>query len=96
VDLQKPLQGKISYHIAVVAEDGLVPVKEILNIFQPTCRVEKNWFMTKDNGHTAPLPFRKLFQEGSRQMMGVYNETIHADFQEMIHGISNDGAASDL
>jgi hypothetical protein len=29
-------------------------------------------------------------------MMGIHNEAIHPDFQEMIHCIGDDGPASDL
>ena len=46
--LQEPLQGKIGHHIAVVAEDGLVLVQEIFNVFQSACRVQKDWFMAKE------------------------------------------------
>jgi hypothetical protein len=35
-------------------------------------------------------------QEGFRAVMGVNDETIHADSQEMIHRIRNDGTPPDL
>jgi hypothetical protein len=96
MDLQEPLQGKIGHHIPVVAEDGLVLVQEIFNIFQSPCCVQKDWFMAKDEGHTAPSPVRKFFRVDFRQMMGVHDETIHAIVQEMIHCIGDDGTSSDL
>jgi len=52
--------------------------------------------MAKGNGYAPPLPLRKLLQVDSWQMMGVHDEAIHADFQEMIHRVGNDGTSSNL
>ncbi len=52
--LQKPLQRQIGHHIAVVAEDGLVLVQEIFNVFQSPRCVQKDWFMAKGNRKTTP------------------------------------------
>jgi hypothetical protein len=96
MDFQEPLQGKIGYHIAIVAEDGLVLVQEIFNVFQSSCRVQKDGFMAKEYGPTAPSPVRKFFRVDFRAMMGVHDEAIHADFQKMIHCVGDDGTFSDL
>jgi hypothetical protein len=37
VDLQQSFQREIGYHIAVVAEYGLVLVQQIFNIFESPC-----------------------------------------------------------
>jgi hypothetical protein len=52
--------------------------------------------MAKEYGHTAPSPVRKFFRVDFRAMMGVHDEAIHADFQEMIHRVGDDGTFSDL
>ena len=96
MDLQKLLQGKIGHHITVVTEDGLILIQEIFNVFQSACRVQKNWFMAKEYGHTAPSPVRKFFRVDLRAMMSVHDEAIHSDFQEMIHRIGDDGTSSDF
>ena len=52
--------------------------------------------MTKEDGYTAPPPVRKFFGVDFRAMMYVHDEAIHADAQEMIHRVGDDGTSSDL
>src|SRR4030042_706681 len=52
--------------------------------------------MAKSNGHTAPSRFGKFFRKHLREMMRIYDEAIHADFQEMIHHVSGNRPSSDL
>jgi len=94
--LQEPLQRKIGHHVAVVTENGFVLVQEILNVFQPPCRVQKGRFIAKGDGDTPPLPIRKFLRVTLRTVMGVHDEAIHADVQEVIHGVSDDRASLDL
>jgi hypothetical protein len=96
MDLQELLQGKIGHHITVVAENGLIVVQEIFNVFQSACRVQKNGFMAKEYGYIAPSPVRKFFRVDLRAMMSVHDEAIHSDFQEMIHRVGDDGTSSHL
>jgi hypothetical protein len=79
--LQKPMQGKISHHIPIVAEDSLVLAQEIFNVFQSACCVQKDWFMAKDDRHTVPMPIRKFFRVDFRTMMSIDDKSVHADFQ---------------
>jgi hypothetical protein len=94
--LQKPLERQIGYDIAVVAEDGLIFVQKIFNIFQPSCRVQKDRLIAKGDGNSSPLSVRKFLQVDFRTMMGVDDKAIHADGQEMIHPIGDDGSPSEL
>ncbi len=96
MSLQESLQREVRHDIAVMAEDGLVLVEEILNIFQSARRVQKGWFVAKNNGDTAPSPLRKFLRIKFRGMMRVHDEAIHADGQEMIHHIGDDGLSSDV
>jgi hypothetical protein len=66
VDLQKPLQGEVGDHIAIVAEYSLVLVQKIFNVFKSPCCVQKDWLMAKKYGDTAPLLVRELFMVGFR------------------------------
>jgi hypothetical protein len=93
---QEPLQRKVGHHVSVVAEDGLVLVQEIFNVFQSPRRVQKDRFMAKGNGYTPPLPVGKFFQVSSRAVVGIHDEAIYADAMEMIHCVSDDGTSSDL
>jgi hypothetical protein len=94
--LQERQQGKISDDVAVVTKDGLVFIQEILNVLQSPRRIQKYWFMAKGDGYTSPSPVRKFLRINFRAMMRVYDEAIHADFQEMIHNVSDDRTPSDL
>jgi len=96
MSLQEPLHGKIRHYIAVVAEDGLVRVQEIFDVFQSSRCVQKYRFVAKDNRYAAPSTVRKLFRIDFMAMMGVHDEAIHADFQEMIHRVGDEGASPDL
>jgi hypothetical protein len=96
VGLQKPPQGKIGDDIAIVAEDGLVLIQEIFDVFQSPSSVQKDWLMAKSNGDTAPSPVREFLRIDFRPVMCVNDESINSDFQEMIHYVGDDGTSSDL
>ena len=93
---QEPLQGKVGHHVPVIAEDGLVLIQEIFNVFQSPCRVQKDGFMAKGDGHAPPLPVWKFFRINLRTVVRIHDETIHADATEMIHCVSDDRTSSDL
>jgi hypothetical protein len=94
--LQESTQGEVRDHIPVVAEDGFVSVQEVLNIFESACRVQQHGFMTEEDGYVPPAPIRKFFRVGFRTVMGIHDETIDANAQEMIHHAGDDGTSSDL
>jgi hypothetical protein len=96
MDLQDFLQGEVSYHIPIVAEDYFVFIQEIFNVFQSSCRFQKDRFITEDYRHTAPMPGRKFFRVDFRQIMSIHDESIYTDFQKMIHHIGDYGTSSDL
>ncbi len=60
MNFQEFLQRKIGYHIPIVAEDGFFLSQKIFNVFQSTCCVQKDGFMAKENGYTAPLFVREF------------------------------------
>jgi hypothetical protein len=60
MNFQESLQRKIGYHIPIVAEDGFFLFQKIFNVFQSTCCVQKDGFMAKENGYTAPLFVREF------------------------------------
>jgi hypothetical protein len=89
-------QREVGHHIPIITEDGFIAVQEVFNVLQPACCVQQDWFMAKGYGYPPPSSFGKLFQIDFRQIMGVYDEAIHADAQEMVHRIGDDGTPSNL
>ncbi len=94
--LQKFAQGEVREHVPIVAEDGFVFIQKILNIFQPARRVQKHRFMAEGDGYAPPAPIRKFFRVDVRAVMGIHDKAIHANPQEMIHHVGDDGTPSDL
>jgi hypothetical protein len=52
--------------------------------------------MAKGDGNAPPLPVWKFFRINFRAVVGIHDETIHADATEMSHCVSDDGTSSDL
>jgi hypothetical protein len=94
--LTESLQGKVGHHVPVVAEEGLVLLQEVFNVFQSSRRVQKDGFVAKGDGHAPPLPVWKPFRINPRAVMGIHDETVHAGVTEMIHYVSDDGTPSNL
>jgi hypothetical protein len=90
------LQREVGHHIPVVTEDGLIVEKKVLDILQPSTRVEEDRFVTENNGGSTPAVDREFFREAFRIVMGVYDEAVDADAQEVVHRVSDQGAAFHL
>ncbi len=93
---KKSPQGKIGHDIPIIPEDGLIFFKQIFDILQSSCGVQKDWLMAKKDGHAAPLPFKKPLQVDLGRVMGIHDEAVHPDFEEMVHPIGDDRTSSDL
>jgi hypothetical protein len=84
------LKGKITEHIAVVADNGFVLVEEVFYVFEAPRGLQKKRFITKDNRPAPPQTVGKFLRKNLRAMMGVHDKPVYSYAQEMVHGVCND------
>ena len=88
------LQRKIGDHVAVVAEDCLIPGQEVFDVLQPSGRIEEDRLVAKRDGHAAPQAVREIFPVHVRAVVRVDDEAIDAGRQKMVHHVGDNGAAA--
>jgi hypothetical protein len=94
--LQELLQRQIGKCVSIVAKDRLILAEKILDVFQPSRRIQKNRFVAKNDGRAAPVHFGEFPKIDIRTVMGIHDESINTGAEEMVHYVSNNGTAPDF